>query len=523
MSELTCFLCDTQTTKVCEDCIQPVCSSNHMKIHRSNSRCSPFRVESGENGRFLVATRDIQPLEIILHDECFGFVPKLEHPPVCLVCWNLTKETCGKCGLPLCKKCVPKAHEVECEIIKKSGIVTADEILENPCILPSVAVFRFLNNNKHKEFYDRLVDNLSWIQTTEEFKIFNLISKFIRERCDLKEYSEELIWKILGKYKSNGCSVANYRARAIFPIFSMLNHSCISNARHIVNSEDQSIEVVSKTFIPRGDEINIRYTTTFLETITTRKNIISDTWNFDCRCLLCNESTENKTYLSAVSCQNCKLSHLLPCQGEESQDLVWKSQGLVWKCGNCKKEIKEADIESIQNKVSIAFSKVPKTDLTKLVSFASLCKTILHPKHALTLKVHQCILHQKIENIQLTNMKKEDLRSILNLSDEYISVVEVVDPGFSKWKSRIEYQTVRIELMALLQNVNVRNENPVSIISRCVSKLEEALAGMTGELSCLSLQSSSLLSRIEGLINHPNLEQGYSALLRILCKHPALH
>ena len=71
--------------------------------------------------------------------------------------------------------------------------------------------------------------------------------------------------------------------------------------------------------------------------------------------MLCNESTENKTYLSAVSCQNCKLSHLLPCQGEESQDLVWKSQGLVWKCGNCKKEIKEADIESIQNKVTLFF------------------------------------------------------------------------------------------------------------------------------------------------------------------------
>jgi hypothetical protein len=41
---------------------------------------------------------------------------------------------------------------------------------------------------------------------------------------------EEVCWA-LAVLKSNTCSLFNYRARAVFPTFAMINHSCISNAR----------------------------------------------------------------------------------------------------------------------------------------------------------------------------------------------------------------------------------------------------------------------------------------------------
>ena len=58
--------------------------NSHVLLH--------FRVCSGEFGHYVVATRDIEPLEKIIVDDCPSFVTKLEHDPVCLECWDITRE-----------------------------------------------------------------------------------------------------------------------------------------------------------------------------------------------------------------------------------------------------------------------------------------------------------------------------------------------------------------------------------------------------------------------------------------------
>ena len=47
----------------------------------------PFRVEEDEKrGRHLIATRDIQPLELVLRDTPVVIGPATKTPPVCLEC-----------------------------------------------------------------------------------------------------------------------------------------------------------------------------------------------------------------------------------------------------------------------------------------------------------------------------------------------------------------------------------------------------------------------------------------------------
>ena len=80
------------------------------------------------------------------------------------------------------------------------------------------------------------------------------VVKFLQERCGITEFSKHDINRALGILKSNGCSLAGFRARGLFPTFSLINHSCVRNARHIVNSKEGIIEVHAQRDIKAGEE-----------------------------------------------------------------------------------------------------------------------------------------------------------------------------------------------------------------------------------------------------------------------------
>ena len=53
---------EKQHNKVYQN-IQQYCTEEHLKLHRPEKLCFPFKVERKEGvGRYLVATRDIQPM-----------------------------------------------------------------------------------------------------------------------------------------------------------------------------------------------------------------------------------------------------------------------------------------------------------------------------------------------------------------------------------------------------------------------------------------------------------------------------
>ena len=59
-----CFLCGSGPATPCPDCgLVSTCGSLHRQLHRPEKLCFPFRIEFRPAvGRFMVATRDIQPL-----------------------------------------------------------------------------------------------------------------------------------------------------------------------------------------------------------------------------------------------------------------------------------------------------------------------------------------------------------------------------------------------------------------------------------------------------------------------------
>ena len=87
----SCFLCINPADSTCDTCSVPICSENHAKIHRSKEGlCRPFRVRYRQGvGKYLVATRNISALEIILEEKPAAFGPDHDTKPVCLECHSL--------------------------------------------------------------------------------------------------------------------------------------------------------------------------------------------------------------------------------------------------------------------------------------------------------------------------------------------------------------------------------------------------------------------------------------------------
>ena len=64
-----CFFCCKDCENTCENCQLAFCSSKHFEVHKQNGKCSPWFVEIKPGiGRTVLATRDIQPFELVMRD-----------------------------------------------------------------------------------------------------------------------------------------------------------------------------------------------------------------------------------------------------------------------------------------------------------------------------------------------------------------------------------------------------------------------------------------------------------------------
>ena len=93
-------------------------------------------------------------------------------------------------------------------------------------ILPAVTVLRLLVNSKSSNAVS-LVDHIDDIKKTEDWKIFEGVVCFIRDSCKVKDFSSAEILHALGVLSSNACNMSSFRARALFPIYSLINHRLV--------------------------------------------------------------------------------------------------------------------------------------------------------------------------------------------------------------------------------------------------------------------------------------------------------
>jgi len=524
-----CFLCGIPAVKTCEHCgLVAFCKESHRQVHRPADQCFPFAIRSSPDvGRYMVAVTDIAALDTILVERAAALGPKLKNKAVCLECSNEVDLdnyiACKQCGLPFCCQECRQArvlHETECSIIAKcQGGIRKDDLAEDTGVLAAVTALRLLklkhDNIDVFERADMLVDNVDTVRNTEDWPIQEKAVTFLRERCGAKDFSPEEIHRALGIFKSNSCNIAGFRARGLFPTFSLINHSCVRNARHIVSSKEGIMEIVAQRDIKAGEEINVRYTTSVLETVTNRRKNIQSQWHFECACVRCRDSTECGSYASAISCQKCKKGSVLP-----RKPLKLDSD---WNCEKCDNTLTQSETENIAEKIKQSISKIPEKDVTKLENFLKIAQNILHPNHCLlvSLKKNLFGMYGSAPGLQLQQLSPAQIARKIELADEHVKVMEKLDPGLTAWKGQIFYEVNRFKIVINMQNLQgqkVSMDKFVTNLEKSVSELEQAVAGIAGEK--YTVTTNSLRERLGMLAKVQLLGEGYKMLLSTCHRMP---
>ena len=189
----------------------------------------PFHVtNSPVSGRCVIASREIRPGETILTDSAIILGPA--SPVVCIVCCSARghRSRCPGCRHVLCQRCGGHSEE-ECQALAKCGY-TSDMF---NIILP----IRFgLLQQRDRVMFEWLLQNMDHNEERNK-------NEELRESTDrmttllagsIPGVTKQLAWKMVGILFTN-CfefKVGDIDARALYPLVSLVNHSCIPNMRH---------------------------------------------------------------------------------------------------------------------------------------------------------------------------------------------------------------------------------------------------------------------------------------------------
>ena len=115
----------------------------------------------------------------------------------------------------------------------------------------------------------------------------------------------------IGQLFNNAKSLekSGHDGTGVFGLYSLLNHSCISNSKCIVGPASQGypIEVRAQVRINSGEEITTRYVGVNIGA-PLRADMLKEHWMFVCQCKRCLDPTDCGTYASAINCTKCKVT-----------------------------------------------------------------------------------------------------------------------------------------------------------------------------------------------------------------------
>jgi len=435
-----CFLCSRPSATKCPSCeLVHFCSNDHLLAHRQQSYCFPFRVKwrSGK-GRCLVATRDINAMELIMFDAAFAHGPQNMTVPVCLECGKEVDGSylCGMCNMPMCDAAcqVGSTHFNECQILRtlreKLSVKNFED--KGSAIYQCITPLRLLmKKNTHPKWFRRLTFLMDHREAREEEETMwddhqkNVVD-FLIKSCNLNFTREDIMWAI-GILKTNSIMFGETNGRALFPMFSLINHSCRANAKHTLYIKNRRIAVQAQTDIKQGEEIVINYVTFILGTIM-RNTKLQKNWYFKCACQRCSDPTEFGSHLSSLRCPKCDegyMTQIAPLDPESP-----------WKCSIHNFLYTKENVENliVDLKKHLFSAGDGGTTPQQMEDTLEMFSQFLHPHHYLMMITKRNII-SLYSQATLKSVTKKDFLRIKELCEESIEVLGKVDPGYPLWKA----------------------------------------------------------------------------------------
>jgi len=450
-----CFLCCKPSPSKCPGCSVHYCSPDHLLAHRQHGYCFPYRVKwKAGKGRSLVATRDIAPLELIMFDAAIVTGPQASSspcPPVCPECCSSMQSstTCGMCGMPVCSEScqVGASHYLECQVFRTlTPRLSGTDFKEGGnYIYQSIAPLRLLmKRNTNPKWFRRtqfLMDHRELREVDPGYcQQQARVCHFLLKTCRLNFTEDDVQWAI-GLLKTNTIMFGETGARALFPMFSLMNHSCSSNAKHTLYTQKKRIAVQAQCAIKEGEEITINYVP-FIQGTVLRRRKLQKHWFFLCECPRCTSPTELGSNLSTLRCPKCDDGFLTQSHPKDSKS-AWTCQVHTYSIPS------ERVIEMCEElKRDMFLMGNGGTTVSEMETFlSSSLLPYLHPHHTLCMLTKRNIVSLYSQE-SLKSLTREDFIRIKELCEESLEVLGKVDAGFPLWRAETlkDLSTARMNL-----------------------------------------------------------------------------
>ena len=374
--------------------------------------------------------------------------------------------------MPMCDAAcqVGSTHYNECQILrtlKEKLSVKSFEDKSSPiyqCITP---LRLLMKKNTHPKWFRRLTFLMDHREAREqEEKMWDDHQKnvvdFLIKACNLNFTRDDIMWAI-GILKTNTIMFGETGGRALFPMFSLINHSCRANAKHTLYIKNRwtrdkknnlallflfrRIAVQAQTDIKQGEEICINYVTFIIGTIM-RQTKLQKNWYFKCSCERCSDPTELGSHLSSLRCPKCDngfLTQVSPLNPESP-----------WKCSVHNFLYSKENVESliVSLKRHLFSEGEGGTTPQQMEEVLEMFSQFLHPHHYLMMITKRNII-SLYSQLPLKMIAKKDFLRIKELCEESIEVLGKVDPGYPLWKA----ETLKVRCTFLFHKKQVRYPN----------------------------------------------------------------
>lgn len=332
-----------------------------------------------DKGRCLLSGRDFFPGDVILSEEPYISVPnKASNGSRCESCFiasNLKK--CSACQVvwycgSTCQKSDWKLHRVECRAL------SALEKDRRKSLTPSIRLMVKLYLRKKLEIEKvipiSITDNYNMIEALvshisevdeKQLVLYAQMANLVALILQLPDINIKEIAENFAKFACNAHTICDVELRplgtGLYPIVSMINHSCSPNAVLIFEGKLAVIRAVQQ--IPKNTEVLISYIDTAGSTMT-RQKTLKEQYFFTCSCTRCIklgqfEDIQESATLEGYRCKNnACLGFLL--RDSEDKEFICQLCGLT----RNKEEIREiaSEVKLLSDKASNLLSSGHKTE-----------------------------------------------------------------------------------------------------------------------------------------------------------------
>ncbi|CAG9767247.1 unnamed protein product [Ceutorhynchus assimilis] len=475
-----CQVCRNPAKQKCAGCnCVYYCSREHQKFDWKKHKkvCKSYKVVTNEaEARHIVATKDINPGEIILQEPPLIWGPSQVTVPVCLGCGQaINKEKfqpCSKCGWPVCSQICEKSpsHIPECQYTVSRG--TKVTISTFNAAHPSYQCITVLRCLYQKQFLSDVWKKIDLLQSRCQerkatSKIYEKervsIAQFILSFFKLKNiFSEEEILRLCGIVSVNGHEVPLTTPPhvALYETTSIFEHSCSANCNKTFTNHG-SVLIKAGTHIKKGDRLSLCYTNPLWGTANRRHNLYQSKF-FWCSCPRCSDPTEYGTYFSALRCQKNECSGYILPDTFLNQTINGKLSD--WICNKCTSSTSSHHVQEVLDRISQDFNE--KSNSKTVKDFIRSYEKYLHNNHyyltEMKMILSQMLGHENEDG--LPGISDEDLELKAKLCQGVANLVKILAPGINKIHSvKTVFSQCKIFPVVNLTEVKISPDNTVYV------------------------------------------------------------